>query len=66
MLKVAIILNSSHDDGARPWDAKKAFEKIWGVTQDYNEIQEVMDQMYQYGWATRSQYGRTAIYKITK
>jgi len=65
MLNVAKFLNSRPDKGARIIDAQKELERIYVVSQDYNDIQDIMMEMCNWKWANEDVYGRTKIYKIT-
>jgi DNA-binding PadR family transcriptional regulator len=65
MLNVARFLNSRPEKGARVTDALNELQKIYWVTQDYNDIQEIMIEMCKAKWTTEDIHGRTKIYKIT-
>jgi predicted transcriptional regulator len=65
MLNIAKFLNSRPDKGARIIDAQKELEKIYVVSQDYNDIQDIVLQMCEWNWTNEDVYGRTKIYKIT-
>jgi DNA-binding PadR family transcriptional regulator len=65
ILNVAKFLNSKPDKGARIIDAQKELERIYIVSQGYDDIQDIMLQMCNWKWAIEDVYGRTKIYKIT-
>ena len=65
MLKVAKFLNSRPEKGARVTDALNELQKIYVVTQDYNDIQKIMIEMCKAKWTTEDVHGRNKIYKIT-
>ncbi len=65
MLNVARFLNSRPEKGARVIDALKELEKKYVVSQDYNDIYEILIEMCKFKWTTEDVHGRTKIYKIT-